>query len=136
MKKSISSRQRQYVGKLFTQSRNPRWDISCYKYFMVFNESMSQFLQLQHLHFLQEVFLKALNVPYMPNRNLQLPKSFIVHVWHFQWRKFEAQYLDNIYVSTSRFFMMYYVFFDQKYYDINIEDKYMTLFLGKSKAIV
>ena len=32
--------------------------------------------------------------------------------------------------------MMYYVFFDQKYYDINIEDKYMTLFLGKSKAIV
>ena len=28
---------------------------------------------------------------YMPNKHLQLP---IVHVWSFQWRKFEAQYLD------------------------------------------
>ena len=44
---------------------------------------------------------------YMPNKNLQQPKSFIVYVWHFQWRTFEAQYLDNIYVSTSSFFMMY-----------------------------
>ena len=73
---------------------------------------------------------------YMSHKNLQQPKSFIVHVWHFQWRKFEAQYLDNIYVSTSRFFMMYCVFCDQKYYDINIEDSYMRLFLGQSKAIV
>ena len=40
---------------------------------------------------------------YIPHNNLQQPKSFIVHVWHFQWRKFEAQYLDNIYVSTSSY---------------------------------
>ena len=44
---------------------------------------------------------------YMPNKNLQQSKLFIVHILHFQWRKFEAQYLDNIYVSTSSFFMMY-----------------------------
>ena len=45
---------------------------------------------------------------YMPNKNLQQSKSFIVHVWHFQWRKFEAQYL--IHVSASRIFMMYWGF--------------------------
>ena len=44
---------------------------------------------------------------YMPNKNLQQSKSFIVDILHFQWRKFEAQYLDNIYVSKSSFFMMY-----------------------------
>ena len=47
---------------------------------------------------------------YMPNKNLQLTRSFIVHVWHFQWRKFEVQHLDNIYVSISRFFKMYWGF--------------------------
>ena len=73
---------------------------------------------------------------YKPNKNLQQHKSFIVLVWHFQWRTFEAQYLDNVYVSTNRFFMMYWGFCDQKYYDINIEDSYMRLFLGQSKATV
>ena len=33
---------------------------------------------------------------YVPNKNLQQPESFIVHLLHFQWRKFEALYLDNI----------------------------------------
>ena len=47
---------------------------------------------------------------YMPNKNLQVPRLFIVHVWHFQWRKFEAQCLDNIYVSISRLFKMFWVF--------------------------
>ena len=47
---------------------------------------------------------------YMPNKNLQLPRSCIVHVWHFQWRKFEAQYLGNIYASISRFFKSYWGF--------------------------
>ena len=46
----------------------------------------------------------------MPNRNLQLSRLFIVHVWHFQWRKFEAQCLDNIYVSINRFLKMHWVF--------------------------
>ena len=73
---------------------------------------------------------------YMPNKNLQQPKSFIAHVWHFQWRKFEAHYLDNIYVSTSRFFMMYWDLCAQKYYYINIGDSYMRLFLGQSNTIV
>ena len=72
----------------------------------------------------------------MPNKNLQLPKSFIVRVWHIQWRKFEAQYLNNVYVGTSRFFMMYWGFCGQNYYDINIGDSYMRLFLGKSKTII
>ena len=72
---------------------------------------------------------------YMPNKNLQQPKSFIVHVWHLQWRKFEAQYLGNIYVSTSSFYMMHWRFCAKKYYDINIEDTYLRLSLGQSKSI-
>ena len=51
-----------------------------------------------------------LTLQYMSNKNLQQSKSFIVHVWHFQWRKFEAQYHDNIYVRTSSFLMMYWGF--------------------------
>ena len=47
---------------------------------------------------------------HMPNKNLQLPRSLIVHVWHFQWGRFEAQDLDNIYVSISRFFKTYWGF--------------------------
>ena len=43
----------------------------------------------------------------MPNKSLQLPRSFIVHVWHFKWRKFKAQYFDNICVSISRFSKIY-----------------------------
>ena len=27
---------------------------------------------------------------YMPNKNLQQSKSFIVHVWHFKWRNFST----------------------------------------------
>ena len=66
---------------------------------------------------------------YMLNKNLQQSKLFIARVWHFQWRKFEAQYLDNIYVSTSSFFYNVLRFLCQKYYDINIEDNYLRLFL-------
>ena len=46
----------------------------------------------------------------MPNKNLQLPRLFIVHLWHFQWRKFQTQWFDNIYVSISRFLNIYWVF--------------------------
>ena len=44
------------------KSHNPRWDISCYKYFIVFNESISTVATTFAVHFLQEVFIKALNV--------------------------------------------------------------------------
>ena len=65
MKKSFSSRKRQYVGKLFTRSRNPRWDISCYKYLMVFNEVYHNFIASTFaVHFLQKIFMKAVNVPF------------------------------------------------------------------------
>ena len=53
-----------------SQSRNLRCDVSCHKCFMVFNESISQVPSTFAVHFLQVVFMKALN----------LPKSFIVHV--------------------------------------------------------
>ena len=65
------------------------------------------------VYFLQEVFMKALNVLFSicQIKISDYPShSFIVHVWNFQWRNFESQYLYNIYVSTSRFFMMYWGF--------------------------
>ena len=74
---------------------------------------------------------------YMPNKNLQQPKSFIVHVWYLQWRKFKAQYLGNIYVSTSSFLIMYWGFCAKNIMKTpNIEDTYLRLSLVQSKTIV
>ena len=110
MKKSISSRQRQYLGNyllnLGTQGEtfhviNILWfSMKVYRKFSSLNIAV---------YFLQDVIMKAPNLLFSachikisdyPNH------SFIVHVWHFQWRKFEAQYLIN--VSASRLFMMYW----------------------------
>ena len=133
MKKSISSQQRQHVGNyllnLETQGEtfhviNISWfSMKVYHKFCSFkiNSSFSTGRIYENT---------KCTLQYMPNKNFQQSKSFIVHVWHFQWRKFEAQYLDNVYVSTSRFFVMYWDFCAKKYYDINIEDIYMRLFFG------
>ena len=139
MKKWSSWRQRQYVDNyllnLETQGEkfhviNVSWfSMKAYHKFCSFNICSSfpaGSIYEDAKHTLQ----------YMPNKDLQLPKSFIVHVWHIQWRKFEAQYLDNVHVGTSRFFMMYWGFCAQKYYDINIGDSCMRLFLGQSKTII
>ena len=133
MKKSISSQQRQHVGNyllnLETQGEtfhviNISWfSMKVYHKFCSFNICSS--FSAGSIYGSTKRTLQ-----YMPNKNLQQSKSFIVHVWHFQWRKFEAQYLDNVYVSTSRFFVMYWDFCAKKYYDINIEDIYMRLFFG------
>ena len=65
IKKSISSRQRQYVGKLYTQSRNLRWDISSYKFHGFQWKYIASFVASTFaVYFLQEVFMKALNVPF------------------------------------------------------------------------
>ena len=114
MKKSISWRQRQYVGNyllnLITQG----------EIFHVINISWSS-MKVYHKHCSYNICSSfsvgsiykgaKRTLQHIPNKNLQLPRLFIAHVWHFQWRKFEAQCHDSIYVSISRFFKMYWVFF-------------------------
>ena len=138
MKKSISWRQMQYLGNYLLNL-----EIQGEAFHVMFHgfqwKYITSFVALTFtVHFLQGSIYEGAKrtLQYMPNKNLQLPKSFIVDVWHFQWRNFEAQYPDNIYISTSRFFMMYWGFCAQKYYDINIGESYMRLFLGQSKTIV
>ena len=112
MKKLISSRQRQYLGNyllnLKTQAEtfhviNILWfSIKVYHKFRSFN-ICSLFSAGRNYEGAKPT------LHYMPHKNIRLPKSFI-HCpwWHFQWRKFEAQYL--IHVSASRLFMMYWGF--------------------------
>ena len=113
MKKSIYLQQRQYVGSyllnLITQGEvfhviNISWfSMKVYHKFCSYN-ICSSFSAGSIYKSAKRILL------YMPNKSLQLPRSFIVHVWLFQWRKFEAQYLDNIYVSISRFSKIYWSF--------------------------
>ena len=114
MKRSIYWRQRQYVGNylvsLITHSEtfhiiNIWWFSTkvCHKFcrYNICSAFSARSIYKGAKRTLQ----------YMPNKNIQLPGSFIVvHVWHFQWRKFEAQHLGNIYVRISRFFKMYWSF--------------------------
>ena len=116
MKRSISWQQRQYVGRyllnLETQGEtfhviNISWfSMKVYHKFCSFNICSSC-----PAGTIYEGTKRTLQ--YMPNKNLQLPKSFIAHGWHFQWRKFEAPYLDNIYVSTNRFLIKHWGFLCQ-----------------------
>ena len=140
MKKSISLQQRQYLSNflhnLETQGEifhviNILWfSMKVYHRFVA-----STFA----LYFLHDVFMKAPNVLFS-RCHIKISDypshSFIAHVWHFQWRKFKAYYLDNIYVSSSRFFYDILRFLFQKNCDINVKDIYMRLFLGQSKTIV
>ena len=71
----------------------------------------------------------------MPNKNLQIPRSFIVHVWHFQWKKFETQYLDNIYVSISWFFKMYWGFCTKNIMTLMLKTLIWDYSWGKVKPI-
>ena len=127
MKKSIYWRQRQYVDNyllnLITQGEtfhviNISWySVKVYHKFCSYNINSS---------FSARSIYKGVTrtLLYVSNKNLQLPRSSIVHVWHFQWQKFEALYLDN------RFFKMYR-FLCQKYYDINLEDTYEIILGAK-----
>ena len=44
--------------------------------------------------------------------------------------------LTKFMLAQAGFLWCIWGFCDQKYYDINIEDSYMRLFLGQSKTIV
>ena len=111
MKKSIYWQQRQYVGNylrnLITQGET----------FHVIN--ISWFSMKVYRKFCNYIICSSFSAGsiykgaertllYMPNKILKLPRPFIVHAWHFPWRKFKAQYLDSIYVIISRFLKMYW----------------------------
>ena len=136
MKKSIYWRQRQYVGNyllnLITQGEtfhviNISW-FSMKAYHKFRNNNICSSFSAGRIYKGAKRILQ-----YIPYKNLLLPRSFIVHLSHFQWRKFEVQYLGKIYVSVSRFSKMY-PGFCTKYYDINIEGNSMRLFLGQNKT--
>ena len=113
MKKSISWQQRQYVGNYLLNLiiQGETFHVINISWF-----SMKVYHKYCSYHlcssFSVGIIYKGVKrtLQYMPNKNPQLPRLFIVHVWQFQWRKFEAQCLDNIYVSTSRLFKMYWIF--------------------------
>ena len=113
MKKSISWQQRQYVGNYLLNLiiQGETFHVINISWF-----SMKVYHKYCSYHICSSFSVGIIykgtkrTLQYMLNKYLQLPRLFIVHVWQFQWRKFEAQCLDNIYVSTSRLFKMYWIF--------------------------
>ena len=112
MKKSISSRQRQYLGNYLLNLKTPGATFHVikisygfqWKYIASFVASTFPVYFLQDVIMVPNVLFSSCHIKISNNSG----RPFIVRVWHFQRRKFEAQYL--IHVSASRLFMMYWCF--------------------------
>ena len=140
MKKSISSWQRQYLGNyilnLDTQGEtfhviNVLWfSVKVYHQFCSFN-----ICSLFSAGSIYEGVKRTLQ--YMPNKNIRLPKSFIhCPCMKFSMEKFRISVPLQYLCQHKQVFYDVLRFLCQKYYDINIEDTHMRLFLGQSKTIV
>ena len=138
MKKSISSRQRQYLGNyllnLETQGEtfhviNILWfSMKVYHKFCSFN-ICSLFSAGRNYEGAKRT------LQYMPHKNIRLPKSFI----HCSYITFSMEKIrSSVPYSRQRKQAFYDVlrFLCKKYNGINIKDTYMRLFLGQSKTIV
>ena len=106
---------------------------------MVFNESMSLDFAASTfaVHFLQEVFMKVLNVLFgicqikisnYPSHSLSLYDIF-------NGENSTPSNLTIFVLAQARFFYDVLRFQCRKYDDINIQDTYMRLFLRQSKTI-
>ena len=137
MKKSIAWLQRKYVGSylLYLETQGETFHVTFHgfqwKYITSFVASTFA------VHFLQKVFMKALNVLFsICQKKISTYPSHSLSMYDlFNGENSKLSTLAMI-MSTEAGFLWCFGFCAQKYYGINIGDSYMRLFLGQSKTIV